>query len=278
MKFIRTKYIAKTLLFLVLSGMLASCDNSIDAFQDDKGSYSVYGNLGVNQDTNFVRVYDLSTPLLTDSTRELDAQITLTNMETGQMQVLQDSIIRFDSIYTHNFFTTLDINYDTGYRLTVRGSDGKELSVTTTTPQKANTLIRENSIQLIIKWFPVTPEGIFRYSISKTSFNLGNNNKKEGVCFFYDLEGRLQVAPGFCSIIMEDPVNFRRLFIPKALFTLINNGTEKDTTFQFYIAYYHYSPDAFRPITTLDSLAIPGGAGSFGSYYKDTVKVNSEWY
>ncbi len=259
-----TSYLSVAIFIFFISS-LSGCDNSLDAFQENRAAYSVYGYLNVNADTNFVRVHDLDVPLLPDSTRMLNATVSLTNTATGQTQVLQDSVIRFDSVYTHNFFTTMDIKFETPYRLNIDGPDGKNMSVSTVTPNNAKTSIQVNTVRYLIKWFPVDPKSRITYSISKTPFNLENKNNKEGSCYFTDPSGVVHIKPGFCQVITLGNVNFKQLIIPKEVLDLLKISSK------FYVAYNHYAPDTFEPVETKDSLAVPGGSGDFGAFYKDTL-------
>ncbi len=48
------------------------------------------------------------------------------------------------------------------------------------------------------------------------------------------------------------------------------NNPDGRITFEVHL----YSTDTFKPIRTVDSLRVPGGAGFFGSFYKKTFTLN----
>jgi len=116
--------------------IIVGCENRVEVLDRSKGSFSVYGGLNLFSDTNYVRVKDLNQPLTDDSTRRLDATVTLTNLSTGTSQTLVDSVRTFDGVNTHNFRTTLDIEPQTSYRVTVE-DDSRRTQETTIAPQIA---------------------------------------------------------------------------------------------------------------------------------------------
>lgn len=136
--------------------MIAGCDNTIDGFDEEGGvgGFSVYGALDYSKDVHFIRVQDLSAPLLADSVAELDVEVSLTNVDAGITETLPDSVIVFDDIATHNFRTTMDITPQTTYRLKVEDDEGftqnfeaitpadAEVTVTPTDGYTCNTVIR----------------------------------------------------------------------------------------------------------------------------------------
>lgn len=114
--------------------LLAGCDASLDPFGDESGFYSVYGFLATGEETNYVRVRDLTTPPVTDSMRTLNATVTLENLASGRTETLTDSIVRFEGTYTHNFRVDQDIRPNTTYQLTVEGNGGKTTRARAKTP------------------------------------------------------------------------------------------------------------------------------------------------
>lgn len=122
----------------LLSGgllLLTGCDASLTAFERDTGLYSVHGYLTLSQNQHFLRIKDLKSPVTPDSTRMLDATVTLTNVSTGQRETLTDSIVVLDQVFTHNFRTDQDIQPGATYRLTVERPSGGATQATATMPR-----------------------------------------------------------------------------------------------------------------------------------------------
>lgn len=129
-QFCRSALPAALLALLVWGG----CDNTLDPFAE-RGSFSIYGYLTVHQKRHFIRIKDLNDPLLGDSTRTLDATVTLENLEDGTTKTLKDSVVAFEGIFTHNFWADMAVHPQTKYRITVERSDGAITQATTTTPR-----------------------------------------------------------------------------------------------------------------------------------------------
>lgn len=84
----------------------------------------------------------MNTSLEQDTTGKIDAEVTLRNLDNGLKEILQDTIVKFDGIETHNFRTTMDLYPETEYRVSVERSDGKVTSATATTPAIAERELR----------------------------------------------------------------------------------------------------------------------------------------
>lgn len=123
---------------LCVVGLLGGCANEVDVFTGREGVYfSVQGALRVSDDTHFVRIEPLQDgiPFGTDST--IDATVTMENLATGETTRLNDSLVRFDGVLAHNFWTPMRLESGTRYRLTVERSDGKTTVAEATTPTQA---------------------------------------------------------------------------------------------------------------------------------------------
>jgi hypothetical protein len=121
------------LLIACLAG--SGCDNTIDPFSG-RSTFSIYGYLNLSEQRQFIRVKDVNVPLTGDSAAQpLDATVTLENLSTGVQRTLQDSVIAFGEVFTHNFWTDWTLDPDTEYRVTVTRSDGVTTHATTRTPR-----------------------------------------------------------------------------------------------------------------------------------------------
>lgn len=73
--------------------ILYSCDNSLNPVIKNKGIYVIYGYLDINSDTNYIRVKNLKVPLRKATANTFNGTVTLTNLDNGASQILQDSIV-----------------------------------------------------------------------------------------------------------------------------------------------------------------------------------------
>lgn len=122
---------ALLLLLIVSSG----CDNTISPFSRE-GTFAIYGVLDLSERRQFIRVKDLTTPLVGPAAAEpLEVRVTLEDVDAGTTWRLRDSVIVFDEVYTHNFWVDLTPRPDTEYRVTVEGADGTVTRATTRTPR-----------------------------------------------------------------------------------------------------------------------------------------------
>lgn len=113
--------------------LLVGCENTIEPLSGD-GGFSIHGFVNVSAERQFVRVRDLSSPLTANATRTIDATVTLKNVATGETTSMQDSVVVFQDVYTHNFWADVDIQAGTEYQVIVEGSDGARTVASTRTP------------------------------------------------------------------------------------------------------------------------------------------------
>lgn len=115
------------------------CDETVEPFSE-AGAYSVYGNLSFQDEAHFFRIRPLKQPL--DSSAEsLDATVTLTNLSNGKTRTLRDSVITFEGIRTHNYWTTFKVEPTTTYELKVEDPEKQTTTVRTTTPTDADPVV-----------------------------------------------------------------------------------------------------------------------------------------
>lgn len=268
----RNKPIISAVTLIVLAGIISGCDTTFDPFIEDKALYSIYGYLGINREVNYIRIKDLDSPLIADSTRKIDAKVTLTNLASGQTQVLQDSVVRFGEIYMHNFRTTMNITSETKYRVQVTRSDGRSVSATTVTPAVLEVEL-DFSRNVIAVFQPVSRQSIFRYTLSLTPFDQAAT-KTQNFCLIFvqtkQFIGYKKIL-GYCSPeYISSKMKRKRVTIPRKF---LYSAESASTVEKFYLLYKHYAPNSFKPVTTSDSLSIPGGSGQFGAVYTDTLII-----
>lgn len=113
------------------------CDDTMSLLDEDNGSFSIFATVDMDDDVHFFRVNDLNTTLHQEKTAVIDARISLENKTTGITSLLADSMVNFQGVYTHNFFTD-EMEYGHTYKLTAeRISDGRSVSGQWTTPRRA---------------------------------------------------------------------------------------------------------------------------------------------
>lgn len=254
-----------SLYIILLLWISLGCDNTIDPLNENKGTYSIYGYLNISEDVNYIRVKDLNSSLFSDSADRIDAKVTLQNLEDGTSQILQDTVVEFDGVKTHNFRTTMDLQYDTKYRVSVERSDGATVTATTTTPYRAETNARPNSIEcdrpLEVSLNPVRE--LF-------ALNIEIGFRYDAKMYWYEADNLFQINGNRVSAVFTPQSILNAVFEPFSV--VCEDLSEKE----FRVRYTHYGPNIYKDASS-DSLNIPGGTGRFGAFYKDsfTFRVTS---
>mgnify|MGYP000265213502 CR=1 FL=1 len=113
------------LAIICMAVLFTGCDPAFNPIQHNDRYFSVFGYLNASADTQFVRIEKLRDGRATDSPLELDAEVTLSNISTGQTVAMQDSIFEYyQQGRAHNFYTTMDIHPNQKYRLEINGKEG----------------------------------------------------------------------------------------------------------------------------------------------------------
>lgn len=260
------EYSKVLVLICFFSFFLTGCDNSVDPLNKEQGAYSIYGYLNIYKDVNYIRVKNLNSSFLQDSTGDIDADVTLKNLNSGATEKLEDSIVVFDEVKTHNFRTTMDILPATKFRVDVEAQDGRKVSATATSPPIAET--------------DVGPIG------ANCSTNVDLNFDPVSSKFALDLEVGLHYdskefwirANKFLS---ESDGSVTASFTPYDILDGVFGLTAPDSEDPLKVychqldaeklmaRYAHYGPDLFAN-TISDTLQIPGGAGRLGALYRDS--------
>lgn len=249
-----------TLFFII--GVIAGCDTSVDPLDEKKGQYSIYGALNIYEDTNFVRVRDMNNSLTESETRDLNIHVTMENIEMGLSEVLEDSIVYFDGVYTHNFETTLDIAPDTRYIITVEDSVGNTVRDTASTPKIVDTNVdptgKDCETDIVMSFMPISG-----------SIDISLGIYYEGSPEFFTRER--SSSEGF------EQVNIRRTPADIIIDALGENFADDPegnirchdlSSNQVIVRYTVYGPEFFKDDASRGS-DIPGGTRRFGGYYQD---------
>lgn len=252
------------IIIVLITGI--GCDNSIQPLNKKKGVYSIYGYLNLHKDANYIRVKNLNKTLSEDTTDNIDATVTLENLHNGKTEKLEDSVVVFDGVKTHNFRTTMDIRPNTQYRVTAKRSDGKSVSATTTTPYLAERKVS-----------PVAPNCTTNVHLS---FEPVRNRHAMRLEVGFPYKGKIFWVRKHTSLIAYEQ-RLSLTFTPLELLAELSSGQEQGgepsdkilceelDSNKFSVRYTHYGPDLFGNSVS-DTLSIPGGAGRFGAFYKDS--------
>lgn len=252
------------LLCLAISG----CDNALDPLDEEKGNFSIHGYLNLDKKANYIRVKDLNTTYRQDSTGKIDADVTFENLKTGETQTLEDTVVEFDGIKTHNFRTTMDIRPDTKYKVTVEDSVGQTTSATATTPFRA-----ERKIEPKIPNCTTRVNINFEPARSQFGFLLEVAFEYKNDLFWLQMNEYLLDSDSGVTASFEPWTVLKKIF--EAEPPTLNDIYEEGEVFChqlssdiYKVRYTHYGPGLYEN-TISDTLAIPGGAGRFGALYRD---------
>lgn len=294
--FFKSSYIltVATLLFLVLH--TTSCDSRNPAvFENDGGTYSVYGALSVDKNPNFVRIKNLTDPFLSESAKELDAEVIFEDVEIGTATVLEDTMVDFAGNLIHNFIIAQLLIPDNEYKLTVNRSDGIFVESSLKTPAVTEVNLSIGSLSgnlpsaeckedIIFTYKNVTrPESIkmevgFEYKGDIHWSEIGRVAKlqfKEGQDV---MEVRLSPFNLLFEVFPDDHATAHgtppRQASPLVLCHQLDSNLVR-------IRYTHYGPEWEKinplngPLDPIDSPDIigDGGLGFLGAYRKDSFEV-----
>lgn len=134
---------------ITLMLFLSGCDSSIKPILNEQKTYSIYGPLNIYETPNYIRVHDNKALLSPEGTLPLDVEVTFTDLESGEMEVLEDRIIQFDSLYTHNFEVNMPIEFDSRYQVDMEDESGTGYSLTTVTTKESELTVLKDSVTCI---------------------------------------------------------------------------------------------------------------------------------
>lgn len=153
-KKLHSKYVSGICVILLFF-LAINCDGTINPITPKGFEYSMYGPLNIHKTPNFIRVYDTNTLLNPEATKELNVNMTFTNLATGEVNLLKDSLVTFDDIYTHNYEIEMPIEYDTRYKLFLEDENGFRDSVITQTTKQTNITVSIDTVDHCDQFFYV---------------------------------------------------------------------------------------------------------------------------
>lgn len=257
--------------------LLTGCDNSVDAFEEDAGLFSIHGYLSLSGNEHFIRVKDLNEPLVGDSTRAIDATVTLENLTTGQVETLTDSIVAFEGVYTHNFRTDQDIQPATRYRVSVERPDGRTARATATMPPRTEVALdpeepTDCTEALVVRFRNVQEVRLLRVSVGFVWRNQLN---------WVDLDEPTVGSEG-TPVFSFAPATILDGVFPTSLKRNLGFDQERYCNQlnedDFRVAYTRFGPDWPADSVLTDPLAssVENGIGVFGGLQRDTLTQRVE--
>jgi len=253
----------------VLGGLLllAGCDTTLAPFAEETGVASVYGVLTLSEGPSFIRVKNLNDPLIGDSTRTLDATVTLTNRETGATETLADSIVVFDGVYTHNFRADLDIQEETTYRITVDHPDGRARA-TATMPESTRVDVRPEGPVACTQRVRLLFQNVPKPCLIRAEVGIPWRNDIHWI----DLETS---QSGNAPVGRVTPSSALREVVPESVLLSVGPPAEYCSLLfgPVRIAYTHLGPDWPRDSVVADPFdsEVENGLGVFGGVHRDTI-------
>lgn len=125
-----------------LSLLVTGCDPTVQSVQENDKHYSIFGYLDAAADTQYIRVEKLRDDRPAGAPASLDADVRLTNLDTGAALSLRDSLFQFyGDVRAHNVYTTDKISAETTYRLVVETPDGETSRAEATVPKRPQTTV-----------------------------------------------------------------------------------------------------------------------------------------
>jgi len=260
-----TKVFVSVLLFVIATGFVYSCDNTLEPVDYDTGIYSIYGALDLRKDTNYVRVRDLNMPFTTEATQELDAQVLFENLDSDIQELLDFELLFESDVYHHNFKIPDPIQPNTNYKITVTRSDGESINVSTLTPTNPDPIaqpvnekcytpvditfdpVYESTIEFYIEFQPRAP--FFRTRLGP--YILRKNSESDPRAQFSFM-----------------PVDLTKM-VPMSLSTLRCTDLMRPY-FEFYFTHY---AEGFYEELNASSFDAFESTQRFGAYYRDTLVV-----
>ncbi|MEM6645206.1 MAG: DUF4249 family protein [Bacteroidota bacterium] len=106
------------------------CETGVEAIRLAEEPFTLYGFLSTSADTQFVRVVPIEADIDNTQERPIDATVTLTNLQTMQVDTWSLSTLQYDDgSYGYIFFSSAPFVAGQTYRLAATASDARTSSV-----------------------------------------------------------------------------------------------------------------------------------------------------
>ena len=110
---------------------IASCDRNrtIDPFEDDIGSFSVYGAIELGKDNNSIRIRNVSVPFLADSTIGYEEiEVSQKEVDSGRSVDIEEKLVNQNGNYTVNYVILEDLEPRIDYEFSITDEFGNVVS------------------------------------------------------------------------------------------------------------------------------------------------------
>jgi hypothetical protein len=294
---IRSHHPHSAWIVVALIGLLLSvgCDTTLEPFDDETGTFSIRGYLSISGDTHFFRVKDLSNPLVDDSARTLDVTVTMENLTAGTSTTLEDSVVVFEGVYTHNYRYDRAVQPEATYRITVEHADGRTAQSTATMPpitevdpDSVGTTTQMNA-KLLDGPAPLTDLAVRNDTVDvipcngTVVYNFPNVPERRLLRFLVEVDWRQgrqwveidnpTVGPDGTPVNGFRPSAIIASVVPTRELAAVQHACEllKENTMR--IAYTHFGPDWPADSIVTDPLGsnVESGLGIFGGLHRDTL-------
>ena len=142
---------------LMLAALSTGCTESVDPIIGTDLPFTIWGFMNAGADTQYVRVYQIADRLHIDTTTSIDAEVSSTDLTTGERREWSYKTIFVDSVTTgHIFWSPFRAEHQHRYRLEVVRSDGSTSSAEATVPSEVDFQIDVDGNRSA---FPVQIEG-----------------------------------------------------------------------------------------------------------------------
>lgn len=261
---------------LVAIALVSGCDTSIQPIDKEAGLFSIYGYLNLTREPHYVRIRYLKDPILNDSAAGVNATVRLDHMETGASEVLDDSVVVFQGVQTHNFRSDLNLQPQEQYRIVVERADGQSTQATATMPPFTEVVpVPEGTVNCVENMratFPNVPEPRL------VRANAGIHWRARWNWVAVDI---FASNPGGSPSITFSPETIIRRIIPERILEATGPprrycdllGKKK-----IRLAYIHFGPD-WPPdslLTNPVASRVENGLGVFGGLHRDTLEKEIE--
>lgn len=271
-----SSWVNRVLAVLVVSLAVLGCDASLQPFAEETGLYSIYGYLTLSDQPHDIRIKNLNKTVGGDSNKVLDATVTLTNLETGDTEVLADSVVTFNGVTRHNFRSQMKTQLEEMYELSVERSDGRQSTVTATMPPLTVTELTPRTdaqcnAPLRVEFPNVDDPRFIRAQVGM---------KYAGQLSWLDLE----FSKAYTSGLKRDfkPASYVDELVPRNVTPFVDCDAERYCNLlddkKIRIAYTHFGPDWPPDSVLTDPLQseVTNGTGVFGGLRRDTLIASTD--
>ena len=123
------------MLCIALMLYLTGCEDAVSPSLGIDRPFTLWGNLNPKVDLQAVRVFEIEETIQVIQAEPLDAEITTTDLETGEVVAWKDSVVSIrDRGIRHVYWADFDVVHNRRYRMTAKRSDGALSTAEVTVP------------------------------------------------------------------------------------------------------------------------------------------------